>query len=463
MEIFQQKPCTKEARQLVLNWLGDPGQYTDHLADLMDPFTEDEVAAAIGATKAGKACGPDRLGNDWYGDFAKKLIPVLKILLNSWYHSGIMSSFLEADIFCLKKGGAPQNPLNFRPLSLMNSDYKILTRILATRASRKLPAIIHPNQNGFVPDRTIHATIDLFAAVQIEALHNPEFAEALALLLDFCKAYDSVDREFLDAVLLWLGFPVAFVMVMRALHEGTRVRFLANGFRSRWVEVTCGIRQGCPFTPLVFILVLEALYRRIDTHPELAGITLRSRAATLPLRVGGYADDTASYVKSVREVPVVMAVTRCFALASGLKLTEGKTLVIALHPDLARKGLLLPSPLQLQAVDQLSRYLGIQVGSIPDAAYSWDLAHSQLATRLALAMQKTTTTDQRSMVVAAIVIPKLLFIGRHQWPTQTIVERFQRSIHSMRNSHQGESPGRRGLMLRWRLYHEFEGVSRHQS
>jgi hypothetical protein len=311
----------------------------------------------------------------------------------------------------------------------MDTDYKIWTRILATRMRVKLLMMIHPNQNRFVPLRTIHATIDLYTAAQAEAQHNPEFAAAIALLLDFCKANDSVDREFLYAVLLWLGFPIVFVAAMRALHEGTRVRFLANGFRSRWVKVTCGIRQGCPLAPLLVILVLEGHYRRMDAHPKLRGITLRSRAGTMPLKVGGYADDTASYVKSPEEVPVVMDITRLFGRASGLRLNEGKTLVIKLNPDYEMSAVTLPPPLCIQALDQLSRYLGLQVGSAPDAGCIWNLAQRQLVIRLALAAQKPMTADQRSVVVAAIVIPKLLYVGRHQWPTTTIVAELQRCIH----------------------------------
>jgi hypothetical protein len=179
-----------------------------HLSDIMDPIQEAEVLAAIRAAKPGKACGPDRLENDWYRDFAELLAPLLVEMLNLWYSARIgPTSFLEADIFCLKKGGVSQDPLNLRPLSLMNTDYKILTRVLATRTNPKLPLIVHPNQNGFVPLRSIHATIDLLTAAQTEARRNPDFAKALAVLLDFMKAYDSVDREFLYAVLLWLGFP----------------------------------------------------------------------------------------------------------------------------------------------------------------------------------------------------------------------------------------------------------------
>jgi hypothetical protein len=70
----------------------------------MDPIREDEVIAAIRSAKSGKACGPDRLGNDWYRDFAEVLAPLLVEIFNLWYEEGMVpASFLEADIFCLKK------------------------------------------------------------------------------------------------------------------------------------------------------------------------------------------------------------------------------------------------------------------------------------------------------------------------------------------------------------------------
>ncbi|KAE9039799.1 hypothetical protein PR001_g7355, partial [Phytophthora rubi] len=427
--IFQQKGSTQEARQEVLQWLGACGQHTDLLSDLNQPFTEAEVAAAVGASKPGKACGPDRLGNDWYRDFADLLTPILTTLFNCWYCHGVFpASFLEADIFCLKKAGESTNPLNFRPLALLDTDYKILTRILATRTSRKLSDIVHPHQNGFVPYRTIHSTIDLFSAAQAAANADPVMERALALLLDFCKAYDSVDRDFLYGVLMWLGCPEQYVQAIRRLHDGTSVRFLANGYKSRSVKVSCGIRQGCPLAPLLFLLVLEALYRRIDAEPRVLGVMLKSDSGKVQLKVGGYADDTASYVRSEAEVTIILVITGKFARASGLRLNEGKTLVIALNPDAIPQLDSLPAPLKVQAVATLSRYLGIPVGSIPDVAYTWQLARTQLVTRLALASRKTMTAAQRSMVVAAVVIPKLLYIGRHQWPTTAMIASFQRMI-----------------------------------
>ncbi|KAE9007058.1 hypothetical protein PR001_g17056 [Phytophthora rubi] len=107
--IFQQPASSADDRERVLRWLGDRDQYKSVHADLTSPITEAEVATAIGLMKPGKACGPDRLGNDWYRDFADQLIPILTQLYNLWYEHGTFpTSFLEADIFCLKKRGRPE-------------------------------------------------------------------------------------------------------------------------------------------------------------------------------------------------------------------------------------------------------------------------------------------------------------------------------------------------------------------
>ncbi|KAE9164136.1 hypothetical protein PF004_g29926 [Phytophthora fragariae] len=88
----------------------------------------------------------------------------------------------------------------------------------------------------------------------------------------------------------------------------------------------------------------------------------------------------------------------------------------------------LPAPLRLQAITKLSRYLGLQVGSVQDPDYTWQVARTQLVARLALATRKTLTVDQRSLIATAIVIPKLLYIGRHQWPSKGTIQAFQKMI-----------------------------------
>ncbi|KAE9000521.1 hypothetical protein PF005_g14889 [Phytophthora fragariae] len=82
--IFQQQGSTVEARRTVLEWLGPRDMHKPLLVDLSSPFTEAEMSVSFGSSKRGKACGPDRFGNDWYRDFSDLLIPILMKLMNCW-------------------------------------------------------------------------------------------------------------------------------------------------------------------------------------------------------------------------------------------------------------------------------------------------------------------------------------------------------------------------------------------
>ncbi|CAI5731781.1 unnamed protein product [Peronospora farinosa] len=89
-------------------------------------ITEDTVAKAIRACKPGKACGPDHLGNEFYRDYIEELTPILTTLYRQWYEQQLFpASFTKGNIFCLKKSGDSGNPLNYRLLALLNSDYKV--------------------------------------------------------------------------------------------------------------------------------------------------------------------------------------------------------------------------------------------------------------------------------------------------------------------------------------------------
>ncbi|GMF44360.1 unnamed protein product [Phytophthora fragariaefolia] len=295
-------------------------------------ITEEAVSAASKECKADQSCGPDRLGNDWYIDFAEMLIPVLTRLYTLWYKTGAFpASFVEANIFCLKKTGDSSNPLNYCPLALLNTDYKIITRMISTKVEPTLATRIHPNQNGFVPGRQIHDTIDLYTVAKRMASTIPELRHAIAVFLDFAKAYDSLFREFMCAVLIKHGYPPHFVKVIAALHTGSRIRFLVNGQTSRTVDVVRGIRQGCPLAPDLFILTLEPLYQMVETSSSIRGVQLRSATDAHELKVGGFADDTASYLQDASYMSALLHITTRFGQASGLIINESKTIIISLN------------------------------------------------------------------------------------------------------------------------------------
>ncbi|OWZ15270.1 reverse transcriptase [Phytophthora megakarya] len=358
------------------------------------------------------------------------LVPILTKLYRVWYAAGCFPvSFLQADIFCIKKNGDGGNPLNYRPLALLNTDYKILTRLLTSIICPTLEKRISLQQNGFVPGRDIHDTIDYFLAAKRVAATSSEHRNALALLLDFAKAYDSLERDFLYQARRRHGYPEHFVTVIKSLHTGTTVRFLANGEHSRTLTVTRGIRQGFHhMAPLLFILALEPLYQRVMREPTLRGVVIRTQNAKFTLGIAGYADDTTIYLRTPDGVVTLLAITDLFGTASGLCLNHAKTIAIMLHHDGFTTTTAWVWSIQLQPVTKQCRYLGIQVDSRSDVGAMWILARKQLLLRLRLPCHKLISVDQRSRVAAAVIIPKLLFIARHAWPNTDIVDMFTARI-----------------------------------
>jgi hypothetical protein len=189
-------------------------------------------------------------------------------------HGIAPASALEATIFSIRKGGDGSDPLNYRPIALLNTDYKLFTRIIAWRVSALIPSMVHPTQFGFVPGRSIYDAIDLFEAAKNYCAERPDTTAAQVQFLDFAKAYDSLDRTFLLIDLKQKGFSQQFCRMVDTLHTDTKVQFMANGARSKSIKVTSGIRQGCPLAPLLFILAADVLYDEVEATSELRGIDI---------------------------------------------------------------------------------------------------------------------------------------------------------------------------------------------
>lgn len=161
--------------------------------------------------------------------------------------------------------------------------------------------MIHESQNGFVPGRVIHDTIDVFYALQKLVRAGTAPRDAIALFLDFKKAYDSLDSNFLRRALMWHQLPTQFIDIIMSLHSHTTASFLANGYASYPVDMENGIRQGCSLAPMLFILAVELFVRAIHADPRCTGIALCTPAATMNVPVAANADDLTLFLRNPRD------------------------------------------------------------------------------------------------------------------------------------------------------------------
>ncbi|DAZ98718.1 TPA: hypothetical protein N0F65_006750, partial [Lagenidium giganteum] len=256
------------------------------------------------------------------------------------------------------------------------------------------------------------------------ASHDDDLQDACSVQIDFKKAYDTIDRGFLCASLEHLGFPKAFTTLIKALHEGTTAYFSVDGYKAQLMDVTCGIRQGCPFAPQLFVLALDSLYRRIKQHTGLHGVPLSQQDGGC-LKVAGYADDTSIYLRSKADLATIDTILDAFAVASGLTVNKNKTAVVNLRPD----GDTTSTAYIVTPATTPTRYLGVPVATTENRTETWHNMMHQLQFRLGIAVRKTSIVMQRIHLVNAISIPKILFVSQHVWPTAAITRKTQKTLH----------------------------------
>ena len=226
---------------------------------------------------------------------------------------------------------------NWRPITLLNVDYKILTKTLVLRLSQVLPDIIHSDQKGFVKKRySGENVLDVYAMIQ-QAYDNNE--EHVLLMLDIQKAFDSVSLHYLEEVMHAFNLLDSLIRWVRILYSGKEIRITNNGHSSDPIHPLNGTAQGCSLSPLLFVLVMESLALNIRSNAQIEGF----QAGGYCKKIAMLADDTLLALKAEKvSFENALITLREFAIVSNLRLNHSKSVVIPLNLSPATKEMLAP-------------------------------------------------------------------------------------------------------------------------
>ncbi len=231
---------------------------------MMDPISSGEVAANLRKAAKGWSPGPDGLPIDIWKSMVRgdaRSIRVLTGILNAIKTShGLPVPWVEGCLSIFYKKGDPSLVTNYRPLTIMNADYKLYTSVLLKRLETATAAMFGPAQHASVPGRRISENVKLVQCLIDDVGSDEDDARGVALLfLDQEKGFDRVSHDWLWAVLKKVGIPRGFVHMLQNLYEGGAVRPSANGNVGEPIDVGSGARQGDPLSALLYCLSLEPL------------------------------------------------------------------------------------------------------------------------------------------------------------------------------------------------------------
>lgn len=389
------------------------------------PLSLEELTASMRQLKTGKAPGLDGIPVEFYSSFWNCLMEDFAQMASEVRTSESLTPSQRTGVIrLLYKRGDRENLANWRPISLLNTDYKIMSRALANRLKDILPGIIHPNQTCCILKRTIS---DNCATVRDILQHCQTTKTPAAIIsLDQEKAFDRVDWQYLYTVLERFGFGPSFIGWIKILYNDIGSNVIVNNWLTARIPIGRGVRQGCPLSPMLYVLTLEPLAAAIRANASIEGIYIPETQHSIKMSI--YADDTTCFVSNTEGFTALDEELQLYGSASGARLNRTKSKGLWLGSWQTRQD----TPLHIDWALQSIKILGLTFTRtyFNTVFTNWRDILQKLKAVLAVWKKRDMSLYGRASVLKRFALSKVYYAAHVFTMPQYVVKQFEKEIWS---------------------------------
>ena len=370
------------------------------------------IKEAIHQTKLSKAPGIDGLPIEFYeillrDDPDERILKWLQLVyVESFSSKKLTKSMRKCQMRLLYKKQNEhdkQFPKNYRPIALLNLDYKILSKILANQLNTVMSHLLSQSQYC-QKGKYIGDLIHLIQSIIFDVNKTPHQKGFLAFL-DFEKAFDSVNHEFTFELMAAMNIPKEFITWIELAFIDTHACCIINGKRTKFYPLHGGGRQGDCVYPLIFALIMQAVKECIDDSGA-EGILMPNGKS---FNSGQYADDTTLGGRNREDYFKYKTAIADFLAASGMQINYGKSMFMWLGDHIRRPPDLANDPVCVLTPNATTRVLGIDMGKAQNPRQAWDKAKDNIRRTLSSKLRHTGNEIGDTVTVNAIIAGQMVF------------------------------------------------------